>query len=740
MKAHKNLGITLIALIITIVILLILAGVSINLLVGDNGIITKAEKTAFITEMRAYQETVEKYILAKELTAGGEDYHIYLGLENQEGIETVITNIKNEYKDQVIVQDKTMYYKYNETPESKKRVKWCFEENIPVWGYGSYEEFEEDVTRAPITTGEYTEVGGVYCCAPDLTGFNIDKTFYVIYDEDGNEIVSNSLRKGLPEGVTWYDYSSSKKIWANIVTIDGDKKSYFVWIPRYVYTIDSESKPKEEVKVKFVDKSNNYIDFETKEVTNYPDTTPTYDENGYQTNYCLPDAFSWDGHPLPGYWISKYEVSQKEEIKDCMIDVTDSSITIQKKTSMNIEPVSYDIYLNDELKLSTTKLPCTITGLNANTEYNVKIVGKASGGYGYASYEEMVKTTEKTIKELTQPSLMGFIQSNTFYVTYDSSDNEVIGNRIQVDSDGNPTNMPDGWYDYENKKWANIVTIDGDKKAYFVWIPRYEYKAKSAWEEIAIRFISTSQTSATQGYSLPDAFSWDGTPLSGYWISKYEVSAKEAIENCMVDVTDSSITIQKKTSMNIEPASYDIYLNDEFKLSATSLPCTVSGLNPDTEYIVKVIGKASGGYEYASYEEMVKTTEKTIKELTQPNLKGFSLDNTYYVTYDSSDNEVIGDKIQVDANGNPKNMPTDWYDYENKKWANIVTIDGDKKAYFVWIPRYEYKTKSAFEEVEIRFISTSQTSATEGYKLPDAFSWDGTPISGYWISKYEVSE
>ena len=85
-------------------------------------------------------------------------------------------------------------------------------------------------------------------------------------------------------------------------------------------------------------------------------------------------------------------------------------------------------------------------------------------------------------------------------------------------------------------------------------------------------------------------------------------------------------------------------------------------------------------------------------------------------------------------------MPTDWYDYENKKWANIVTIDGDKKAYFVWIPRYEYKTKSAFEEVEIRFISTSQTSATEGYKLPDAFSWDGTPISGYWISKYEVSE
>jgi hypothetical protein len=39
----KNLGITLIALIITIIVLLILAGVSINLILGDNGVITKAK-------------------------------------------------------------------------------------------------------------------------------------------------------------------------------------------------------------------------------------------------------------------------------------------------------------------------------------------------------------------------------------------------------------------------------------------------------------------------------------------------------------------------------------------------------------------------------------------------------------------------------------------------------------------------------------------------------------------------
>lgn len=39
----KNYGITLIALVVTIVVLLILAGVSISMLTGDNGVITQAK-------------------------------------------------------------------------------------------------------------------------------------------------------------------------------------------------------------------------------------------------------------------------------------------------------------------------------------------------------------------------------------------------------------------------------------------------------------------------------------------------------------------------------------------------------------------------------------------------------------------------------------------------------------------------------------------------------------------------
>ncbi len=47
MKKQKNKqeGITLIALVVTIIVLIILAGVSISMIVGENGIITQA-KTA----------------------------------------------------------------------------------------------------------------------------------------------------------------------------------------------------------------------------------------------------------------------------------------------------------------------------------------------------------------------------------------------------------------------------------------------------------------------------------------------------------------------------------------------------------------------------------------------------------------------------------------------------------------------------------------------------------------------
>lgn len=45
MKKKYNKGITLIALVITIIVLLILAGITIGTLMGENGILTRARKS-----------------------------------------------------------------------------------------------------------------------------------------------------------------------------------------------------------------------------------------------------------------------------------------------------------------------------------------------------------------------------------------------------------------------------------------------------------------------------------------------------------------------------------------------------------------------------------------------------------------------------------------------------------------------------------------------------------------------
>ena len=77
-------GITLIALVITIIILLILAGITISTLVGENGIITRATEAKISTELSAYKEELELYkvnktsentnFIEETLTAGKADW------------------------------------------------------------------------------------------------------------------------------------------------------------------------------------------------------------------------------------------------------------------------------------------------------------------------------------------------------------------------------------------------------------------------------------------------------------------------------------------------------------------------------------------------------------------------------------------------------------------------------------------------------------------------------------------
>ena len=128
------------------------------------------------------------------------------------------------------------------------------------------------------------------------------------------------------------------------------------------------------------------------------------------------------------------------------------------------------------------------------------------------------------------------------------------------------------------------------------------------------------------------------------------------------------------------------------------------------------------------------------------------------------------------------NQDKQWYDYENKKWANIVTVaDSDKNlrdaqvgteipmdkitTFFVWIPRYAYSITSGYQQgngatgsIDITFLKGNTNIGTDGntyetnYDESKLNPGDTTPkivhpgftlgnsqTTGMWVAKFEAS-
>ena len=81
----SNTGITLITLVVTIVVLSILAGVSINTVVGDDGIIQKAKEAAETTRRASAEEEMNRLVLEYELAKSDENFEDFLQEKINEG-------------------------------------------------------------------------------------------------------------------------------------------------------------------------------------------------------------------------------------------------------------------------------------------------------------------------------------------------------------------------------------------------------------------------------------------------------------------------------------------------------------------------------------------------------------------------------------------------------------------------------------------------------------------------------
>ncbi len=150
-----NRGITLIALVITIVVLLILAGVSIAMLTGDNGIITQAQKAKEKTEEAKIREEQQLESLLNEITSEVPSEEGFNSSKNVNSpkVTTGMIPIKHNGTDWVVCsKEDPEWYSYDNTK------KWA---NIML-SDGKYKEGK--VPEGQIVKEE--ELGSMYVWIP----------------------------------------------------------------------------------------------------------------------------------------------------------------------------------------------------------------------------------------------------------------------------------------------------------------------------------------------------------------------------------------------------------------------------------------------------------------------------------------------------------------------------------------------------------------------------------------------
>ena len=87
-------GITLLALIITIIVLVILAGVAINTLYGENRIISNAKDVVILSNIKNLEEAIELYKINKNIEGKVEEESYPIAL-NEDGSRITLIQMKS---------------------------------------------------------------------------------------------------------------------------------------------------------------------------------------------------------------------------------------------------------------------------------------------------------------------------------------------------------------------------------------------------------------------------------------------------------------------------------------------------------------------------------------------------------------------------------------------------------------------------------------------------------------------
>ena len=411
-------GITLIALVVTVVVLIILAGVSINAVLGDNGIIKKANQAASVTKEAEVKEAINRTILEFYLTDDYETLEDFLKAKAEDGsIDSVTKNAdgtltvkKGEYS--VTVENKT-----NSSGGSSSGG----ETQTPEITIGE----AKVVANSDGTGSAITDVASVYLgntlyitFVHSITGgtTTVDKTIPYAVTKNGTytftvtgTVNGKSYTKNVSVTVNQfkdvYEYMQTN---TKVTYSDGE-----VWVPEgFKVADDSASTVQGGVVIEDKD-GNQFVWVPVDTISDYKRTWYTGSDGITFGSYSetLKDDEKTSVTTYKGFYIGRYEAGDKESTGTTKATFRTSSSDTSNSVTIKADQVPYN-YVTRTQAISLAEGFKTQQGYKAKTKLvssyawdtTIAFIEKTVNNYGSSSSQGNYSNTSVTYKDITDES------------------------------------------------------------------------------------------------------------------------------------------------------------------------------------------------------------------------------------------------------------------------------------------------------------------------------------------------
>ena len=413
-------GITLIALVVTVVVLIILAGVSINAVLGDNGIIKKANQAASVTKEAEVKEAINRTILEFYLTNDYETLEDFLKAKAEDGsIDSVTKNAdgtltvkKGEYS--VTVENKT-----NSSGGSSSGGSTGGETQTPEITIGEAKVVaNSDGTGSAITDANSVYLGNTLYItfSHSITGgtTTVDKTIPYAVTKNGTytftvtgTVNGKSYTKNVSVTVNQfkdvYEYMQTN---TKVTYSDGE-----VWVPEgFKVADDSASTVQGGVVIEDKD-GNQFVWVPVATLADYKRTWYTEYDSFSSYSEALPEDEKTSVERYKGFYIGRYEAGDKESTGTTKATFRTSSSDASNSVTIKADQVPYN-YVTRTQAVSLAEGFATKQGYKAKTKLvssyawdtTIAFIEKTVNNYGSSSSQGNYKDKSVTYKDITDES------------------------------------------------------------------------------------------------------------------------------------------------------------------------------------------------------------------------------------------------------------------------------------------------------------------------------------------------